>query len=89
MKLRSAPAADGGSGTAPPRGTARAGRSGAEPQHGASGPCGGSRDVAARGSFEGGEDGPHSEPEARFPLHESAEGLFDTKPRKTYPRFWL
>lgn len=54
VKLRSAPAADGGSGTAPPRGTARAGRSGAEPQHGALGPCGGSRDVAARGSFEGG-----------------------------------
>lgn len=45
--------------------------------------------MAARGSFEEGEDGPHSEPEARFPLHESAEGLFDTKPRKTHPRFWL
>lgn len=41
------------------------------------------------GQLRGGEDGPHSEPEARFPLHESAEGLFDTKPRKTYPRFWL
>lgn len=59
VKLRSAPAADGGSGTAPPRGTARAGRSGAEPRRGASGPCGGSRDVAVRGSFEGGRSSSH------------------------------